>query len=153
MLNHAKYKSSLTLILETPISNPSNSYQRPISDCLSEYSCDIYRNDKEMNSNGLSKMSRTLDRSESLNEPLASNETIVPIKYLSQDDDSDSDQEQQDPQGISVDTSPKYCCTLEVKFVWYWRTFKVLLNFKIANLNAITNHRFYFTFLSRYFYI
>lgn len=115
MLNDAKFKSSLTLILETPKSNPSHSYQRPVSVCFNEHLQNNVRHKKEMNPNQLPKSHRTLIRSESLNDPLLSNETIIPIKYLSHDANNYDQQNTEK----SVETSPKYCCTLEVKFVWY----------------------------------
>lgn len=116
MLNDAKYKSSLMLILETPKLNLSHSYQRPVSVCFNESLQNNAHNEKDMNSNQLPKSHRTLIRSESLTDPLPSNETIIPIKYLSHDENINYNQ--QDTEN-SVETSPKYCCTLEVKFVWY----------------------------------
>lgn len=116
MLNDAKYKSSVTLILETSKSYLSHS-DRPVSILFNEHTQNLYRTKEEMNSNQLSKLNRTLIRSESQCETVSPNETIIPIKYLSHDENIDYNQH--DSMVSSIQSSPKYCCTLEVKFVWY----------------------------------
>lgn len=111
MLNDAKYKSCLTLILTS--SNPPNEQN---TDIQHESTNELIFNEIDKNSsietNQLSfKMNRTIVHSESFNESLKTNETIIPIKY------EETNIQQQDI--TSTETSPKYCCTLEVKFVWY----------------------------------
>lgn len=133
MLNDVKYKSSLTLTLQTPESKP----QHPIVECFDDNDtivhdklCKINQSNDEMppfiviSSNHLSNANRTYSRMESFNESSASlpstmsscsNETIIPIKYLIHDENSDCNQIEI---GKIAEISPKYCCTLEVKFVW-----------------------------------
>lgn len=123
MLNDAQYKSSLTLILAPSKSNQAHEQQLNCVDGVNDTasidmspdSIDI-RSSVEMNLNQLShKMKRTFIRGESFNQSFDSNETIIPIKCLSRDESSDYEQNVVTP----TETSPKYCCTLEVKFVWY----------------------------------
>lgn len=123
MLNDAQYKSCLTLILAPSKSNQAHE-QRPncvdgVNDTASiDMSPDSngIRSSVNMNLNQLShKMNRTFIRGESFNRSFDSNETIIPIKCLSHDESSDFEQNVVTP----TETSPKYCCTLEVKFVWY----------------------------------
>lgn len=133
MLNDAKYKSCLTLILASPDSSIDNSVECGVNDdpALNEMISEnrAMNSSVEMNLNQLPhKMNRTFVHSDSFNRSLDSNETIIPIKYLSKDESIDSDQMQSaDTDTATVsDTSPKYCCTLEVKFVWYeeWKLLK-----------------------------
>lgn len=106
MFNDAKYKTCVTLILVS-----SNSATRET----------IAKEDKrgsvtEMNENQLSQnvVNRTFEHSDSVDASLATNERIIPIKCLTHEESSDFDQTTDiEP------ASPKYCCTLEVKFVWY----------------------------------
>lgn len=148
MLNNVKYKSSLTLTLQTPLKSTS---QHSIQECFNGDDhndddvvvddtivrgnvCDINCFNDEMhqfivvNSNHLSNMSRTYNRNESFSEspsslsptvtmPSYSNETIIPIKYLIHDERTDYNN-QIDMGKMAEISSPKYCCTLEVKFVW-----------------------------------
>lgn len=133
MLNDVKYKSTLTLTLQTPKSTSQHSIQECFDDdtIIHNKLCEINRSNDEMhpfivlNSNHLSSnMSRTYSRNESFSESLSSpsamstscsNETIIPIKYLIHDERIDSNQIDI---GKIAEISPKYCCTLEVKFVW-----------------------------------
>lgn len=130
MLNDAKYKTCLTLILTSSNSNANplnleNSTDISIDDndddedkTLNQIIPVVNDINSSVEMNRLShKMNRTFVRSESFNEPLNSNETIIPIKCLSRDESIDSQQI------LSTETTTesniKYCCTLEVKFVWY----------------------------------
>lgn len=135
MLNDVKYKSSLTLTLETPKLESQNSIAECYDDvddddntivqsnlCEMSQTTDETRSFIMINSNKLSNMNRTFNRSESYNElssPSAvsscSNGTIIPIKYLIHDERTDCSQINI---GKFAEISPKYCCTLEVKFVW-----------------------------------
>lgn len=105
MFNDAKYKTCVTLILVG--SNPSSREQTTQENNRSSVI--------EMNENHLSQnVHRTFQHSDSIDASLATNERIVPIKCLSHKESSDLDQTTDiEP------TSSKYCCTLEVKFVWY----------------------------------
>lgn len=116
MLNDAKYKSCVTLILASSNSNAHNIQNSDIEGQNESSGMISYETDKSSSNetNQLSyKMNRTFVHSESFNESLESNDTIIPIKY----DKSDFQEQQQF--STSTKTSPKYCCTLEVKFVWY----------------------------------
>ena len=134
MLNDVKYKSSLTLTLETP----KPEFQHSITECFDDDNivhsnlCEVNRSNDEthsfivINSKHLSNMGRTSIQNVSFCEssfpPSAAaaasscnNETIIPIKYLIHDERTDCNQT--DIEKIA-EISPKYCCTLEVKFVW-----------------------------------
>lgn len=135
MLNDVKYKSSLTLTLETPKSKSISAHS--IAECFDDDThvhsnlCEVNRSKDDMqrfiviNSNHLSNMNRIHSRNESFSESSAaaamttasscSNETIIPIKYLIHDERTDCNQIDI---GKITEISPKYCCTLEVKFVW-----------------------------------
>lgn len=123
MVNDAKYKSCLTLILASPNTNNDNSANISVVD--DKLKNQIILNDSDINScsvdmnrNQLSyKMNRTFVRGESFNQSLDGNETIIPIKCASNDENNDSNQLLNI--NAVTETSPKYCCTLEVKFVWY----------------------------------
>lgn len=126
MVNDAKYKSCLTLILAAPSTSTStgtdNSENISVDDKLKNQmipnDSDINSCSVDMNQNQLShKMNRTFVHGDSFNQSIDTNETIIPIKCASNDENNDSNQL------LNIDavteTSPKYCCTLEVKFVWY----------------------------------
>lgn len=112
MFNDVKYSSNLTLMLAPPKSSHS------IAQCL-DVDNSVY-SDIVINSNQLSNMSRTNSRRESVCESsssspsssfssLCGNETIIPVKYLIHNERTDLCNQ--------VDNG-KFCCTLEVKFVW-----------------------------------
>lgn len=130
MLNDVKYKSSLTLTLETPKLKSQHSIREFFDDDMVCSSlCELKRSNHEttpsiaINSNQLPNMrrSRTYNQNETFHElssPSASscsNETIIPIKCLMHEERTNCNQ-------IDIEKfaeiSPKYCCTLEVKFVW-----------------------------------
>lgn len=134
MLNDVKYKSSLTLQLQAP--NPRS--QHSIQECFDESDtivhsklCKLNGSTDKMhpfiviNSNPLSNADRTYNRMESFSEsslsssppamPSCSNETIIPITYSIHNDHTDCNQNDIEKM---TEISPKYCCTLEVKFVW-----------------------------------
>lgn len=133
MLNNVQYKSSLTLTLQTPKPKYQEYFDDNDNDTIVHSKlCEMNRpNDDGMrpfiviNSNHLSNANRTYSRMESFSESLSlsspttmsscTNETIIPIKYLIHDESTDCNQI--DIEKIA-ETSPKYCCTLEVKFVW-----------------------------------
>lgn len=121
MLNDAQYKSCLTLILASK-SHPSHEQRSNCIEGVNDMSTDMspdhngISSSVEMNLNQLShKMNRTFIRGESFNQSFDSNETIIPIKCLSRDESCDFESNVVTP----TESSPKYCCTLEVKFVWY----------------------------------
>lgn len=167
MLNDAQYKSCLTLILASK-SHPSHE-QRPncidgVNDTSTDMSPDHNRisSSVEMNLSQLSqKMNRTFIRGDSFNQSFDSNETINPIKCLSRDESSDCESNIITP----TETSPKYCCTLEVKFVWYecdwWNnhahththtflTFQPFGNWNLIRIFSYCHKMFgYFTILKR----
>lgn len=68
-------------------------------------------------------MRRTFIRSESFTELLPINETIEPISSELKDENC-FDRRNSETTPL---TSPKYCCTLEVKFVWYEIEFQIEL--------------------------
>lgn len=133
MLNDVKYKSSLTLTLQTPKPESQHSIQKCFDDndtIVYDKLCEINRSNDEMHpimvisSNHISNANRTYSRMESFNESSSSspstmsscsNETIIPIKYLIHDERTDCNQIEIEK---IAEISPKYCCTLEVKFVW-----------------------------------
>lgn len=125
MLNDAKYKSCLTLILASPNTSADSSVNigggvddQSVNGMIPDESA--INTSVEMNLNQLSQtMNRTFVRSETFNHSLErTNETIIPIKCLSNDENNDSNQ-LLNIDTVVTETSPKYCCTLEVKFVWY----------------------------------
>lgn len=129
MFDDVKYKSSLTLTLQKPQSISQHSMRECIDDDTIVHSelCELnelhHRPFIVINSNHLPNMSWTYSRNESFSESSAppsamsscSNETIIPIKYLIHDERTDCNQIDI---GQIAEISPKYCCTLEVKFVW-----------------------------------
>lgn len=140
MLNGAKYKSCLTLLLTSPNSN-SSSEKNSTDVGATESSNEIIpeKNGNEMNlemnlSQSAHQMNQTIVRNESFNQTLDKNETIIPIKCLSHEEKCDSNQFLNND--ASTENSPKYCCTLEVKFVWY---------------ESKSHNSFYFHFLSYQF--
>lgn len=94
-----------------------------------ERSSEIVRNENttdcivDMNLSQLSKMRRNYIRSESFTELLPINETIEPINRELNDENCFDRRDRE----TTSETSPKYCCTLEVKFVWYEIVFHIEL--------------------------
>lgn len=131
MLNNAKHKSCLTLIFVTQNPNINQNSiavaynKRPITICsvdtvntmipnqisARDNNCCGYNGTKDEQSIGEQmNVSNHYQRNNSLCDSFSSNDGIAPLllnKFITRTQ--------------SEDSSQKYCCKLEVKFVWYGR--------------------------------
>lgn len=155
-------KSCLTLILVTPncVKQPKYMNQHPFinnSNQMNNIANDMVTNqiDKynELGSLTLNnknyndvQLNKRFEPNVLLCDPLSTNESYLPITIVANENILDTNQHSSD---ILLNARPKYCCTLEVKFIRY-ADYPVYYNFKY--IFSLFDYFFFLNFILFHYY-